>query len=146
MTTLFNFKTRGIGDLVKHEYAPYIGYAREEITVSSVAADSLPMGSLVCRAIADTVGNYTLVDAVGDLVGTNEFAITLGDTLGEVLPLEVAAGGTAKCAAIVRGQTVLSDKYVFDVSAANGLTLDAAGKAKLVHLLKKQGIILEITL
>ncbi len=146
MTTLFTFKTRGIGDLVKHEYAPYIGYSREEITVDGVWLDTLPMGSLVCRAVADTVGNYALVDVAGDLASTKEFAITLGDTLGEVLPLEIGTSGTAKCAAVVRGPIILSDKYVFDVSAANGLTLDAAGKAKLVHLLKKQGIILEITL
>lgn len=146
MTTLFNFKTRGIGDLVKHEYAPYIGYSREEITVGSTPGVTLPMGSVVFRAIADTVGNYAVLSNVSQLAAANEFAITLGDTLGEVLPLVVPAAGTGKAAAIVRGPIILSDKYVFETVIANGLALDATAKAKLVHMLKKQGIILEITL
>lgn len=142
---IFNFKTRGIGDLVKHEAFPHTGFAREEITVGSVAADSLPMGSLVFRAIANTPGNYALVTANTQLVGTNEFAITLGDSLGEVLPLDITAGGTGKCAAIVR-DAILSDKYVFDVSVVNGYTLTTTDKTNLTHILKRQGIVLEITI
>lgn len=142
---IFNFKTRGIGDLVKHEAFPHTGFAREEITVGSVAADSLPMGSLVFRAIANTPGNYALVTANTQLVGTNEFAITLGDSLGEVLPLDITAGGTGKCAAIVR-DAILSDKYVFDVSVVNGYTLTTTDKTNLTHILKRQGIVLETTI
>lgn len=141
----FTFKTRGIGDLVKHEAFPQVGFAREEITVGSTAADSLPMGSLVFRAIANTPGNYALVTANTQLVGTNEFAITLGDTLGEVLPLDIPAAGTGKCAAIVR-DAILSDKYVHDVSVVNGYTMTGGDKTNLAHVLKKQGIILEITI
>lgn len=143
---IFTFKTRGLGDLIKHEMFPQTGYAREEITVGSTPADSLPMGSLVFRAIAATPGNYALVTANTQLVATNEFAITLGDSLGEVLPLEIAAAGTAKCAAIVRGPIILSDKYVHDVSVVNGYTLTTTDKTNLTHMLKKQGIILEITI
>lgn len=145
MTSKFTYKTRGIGDLVKHEPFPYIGYTREEITVASTPGATLPMGSLVFRAIADTPGNYTPFTNVNQLVGTNEFAITLGDTLGEVLDLVIPAAGAEKCAAVARGHIILADKYVFDVIAASGVTLDANAKAKLVHLLKKQNIILELT-
>lgn len=142
----FTFKTRGIGDLIKHEMFPYIGYSREEITVASTPGVTLPMGSLVFRAIADTPGNYAVFSNVSQLVGTNEFAITLGDQLGEVLPLVVPAAGTNKCAAVRRGPIILSDKYVFDTVIANGVALNDTNKANLVHLLKKQGIILEITI
>lgn len=143
----FTFKTRGIGDLVKHEIEPQVGYSREEITVGSTPAITLHMGSVVFRAIANTPGNYAVLSNVTQFVGTNEFAVTLGDTLGEVLPLSVPAGGTAKCAAIVgRAPVILSDKYVFDTVIANGLALDATAKTNLTHVLKKQGIILETTI
>ena len=142
----FTFKTRGIGDLVKHEIEPQVGYAREEITVGSTPAVTLPMGSVVFRAVANTPGNYAVLSNVSQFVATNEFAIVLGDTLGEVLSLSVPAAGTANCAAIVRGQVVLSDKYVFDTVVANGLALDATARTNLTHMLKKQGIILEITI
>jgi hypothetical protein len=142
----FTFKTRGIGDLVKHEIEPQVGYAREEITVGSTPAVTLPMGSVVFRAVANTPGNYAVLSNVSQFVATNEFAIVLGDTLGEVLSLSVPAAGTANCAAIVRGQVVLSDKYVFDTVVANGLALDTTARTNLTHMLKKQGIILEITI
>ena len=143
---IFNFKTRGIGDLIKHEMFPYIGYNREEITIASTPALTLPMGSLVFRAIADTPGNWGVVTNVSQFVSTNEFAITLGDSLGEVLPLVVPAAGTNKCAAVRRGPIILSDKYVFDTVIANGVALTDTNKANLTHILKKQGIILEITI
>jgi len=142
----FTFKTRGIGDLVKHEIEPQVGYAREEITVGSTPAVTLPMGSVVFRAVANTPGNYAVLSNVSQFVATNEFAIVLGDTLGEVLSLSVPAAGTANCAAIVRGHAVLSDKYVFDTVVANGLALDTTARTNLTHMLKKQGIILEITI
>lgn len=142
----FTFKTRGIGDVIKHELYPQTGFSREEITVGSTPAITLPMGSLVFRAIANTPGNYAVASNVNQFVATNEFAITLGDSLGEVLPLSVPAGGTANCAAVVRGPIILSDKHVFDTVIANGLALDATAKTNLTHVLKKQGIILEITL
>lgn len=142
----FTFKTRGIGDVIKHEIEPQVGYSREEITVGSTPALTLPMGSVVFRAIANTPGNYAVLSNTSQFVATNEFAVVLGDTLGEVLSLSVPAAGTAKCAAVVRGPIILSDKYVFDTVIANGLALDATAKTNLTHVLKKQGIILEITL
>lgn len=146
-TSLFTYKTRGIGDLVKHEIEPQVGYSREEITVGSTAAVTLPMGSVVYRAIANTPGNYSVLSNTNQFVGTNEFAVTLGDTLGEVLSLSVPAAGTATCAAIVgRAPVVLSDTYVFAQVVANGLALTETDKTNLKHVLKKQGIILEKTL
>jgi len=142
----FTFDNVGLSDLIVHESEPKVGYCREEITVGSTPAVTLPIGSVVFRAIAATPGNYAVLSNTNQLVTTNEFAITLGDSLGEVLPLSIAAAGTGNCAAVVRGNIILKDQKVFDVVVANGLALDATAKANLRHMLKKQGIILEKTI
>ncbi len=142
----FTFDNIGLSDLIVHESEPKVGYCREEITVGSTPGVTLPVGSVVYRTNAATPGNYTVLSNVNQLVTSHEFAITLGDSLGEVLPLTIAASSTGNCAAIVRGNIILKDQKVFDVVVANGLALDATAKANLRHLLKKQGIILEKTI
>jgi hypothetical protein len=142
----FTFDNIGLGDLIVHESEPKVGYCREEITVGSTPAITLPVGSVVFRALAATPGNYAVLSNLSQLVTTNEFAITLGDSLGEVLPLSIAAAGTGNCAAVVRGNIILKDKKVFDVVIANGVALNDTNKANLRHMLKKQGIILEKTI
>lgn len=136
------FNTLYLSDLIVHEQEPHVAYCRSEVTVALTSGQTLTLGAPLYRAKAATPGNWTPVTAAAQLVTTNEFALYIADTLGEVLPLTAPSSGNYLAAAIVRGPIIVKDATVNAAAAALGLTV-AGDQANLRHLLRAQGIIAE---
>ena len=144
----FNLTDRKLSDLIFHEAnSPYVGYDRNDLTdavVTVAGADVLTLGTPVFRVKGATAGaKWAPVKANTALVTTNEFALVIADGLGE--QNDVAGAGDHKVALLVRGNVVVKKATVEAAADAVGLT-NAADKANLVHLLKEQGIVPEITI
>ena len=144
----FNLTQRRLSDLIVHEAdSPYVGYTRADLTdavVTVAGADVLTLGTPVFRAKGAVAGaKWAPVKANTALVTTNEFALVIADGLGE--QNDVAGAGDHKVTLLVRGNVVVKKATVEAAADAVGLT-NAADKANLVHLLKEQGIVPEITI
>lgn len=144
----FNLTQRRLSDLIVHEAdSPYVGYTRADLTdavVTVAGADVLTLGTPVFRAKGAVAGaKWAPVKANTALVTTNEFALVIADGLGE--QNDVSGAGDHKVTLLVRGNVVVKKATVEAAADAVGLT-NAADKANLVHLLKEQGIVPEITI
>lgn len=144
----FTFKARKLSDLIVHEAdSPHVGYTRADLkdaTVTVAGADVLTLGTPVFRvknAVAGT--KWAPVKAAAALVITNEFALVIADGLGE--QYDVSGAGDHDVTLLVRGNVVVKDATVKAAATAIGLTV-AGDQANLIHLLKAQGIIPEITI
>lgn len=140
--------TRGftqLSDLVVHERDPSVGYAREVVFVDVAADTPVVMGMVAYRAKAATDTAYALLSNASQLVTTNEFVVLFGDEYsakpqGFTL---LAADTTDNAVGYVRDNVILKDYLI--KSATSGF-LDATQFAALVHLLKAQDVIVEITI
>lgn len=133
-----------LSDLVFHEIDPTVGYAREVVFVDVGADTPVTMGTVAYRAKAATDTAYTLLSAAGQLVATNEFVVLYGDhygaqTAGWTL---LAADTTDNAVGYVRGMVQLKDQLIKATTAG---FLNATQFAALVHLLKAQDVIVEVT-
>ena len=143
----FNLTERKLSDLLFHEAnSPYVGYDRADLsgaTVSVAGDDVLTLGTPVFRAkgaVADT--KWAPVKAATALVTTNEFALVIADGLGE--QLDVSGAGDHNVTLLVRGPVMVKDAKVKESAAAVGLMF--ANHDNLLHLLRAQGILPEITI
>lgn len=132
-----------LSDLVFHEIDPAVGYSREVVFVDVAADTPITMGTVAYRAKAATDTAYTLLTAAAQLVTTNEFVVLYGDrysaqTAGWTL---LAADTTDNAVGYVRGMVQLKDQLI----KANTSFLNAAQFNALVHLLKAQDVIVEVT-
>lgn len=140
--------TRGftqLSDLVVHERDPSVGYAREVVFVDVAADTPVVMGMVAYRAKAATDTAYTLMTAAAQLVTTNEFVVLFGDRYqakpqGFTL---LAADTTDNAVGYVRDNVILKD---FPIKAATTGFLNPTQFEALRHLLKEQGVIVEITI
>lgn len=140
--------TRGftqLSDLVVHERDPSVGYAREVVFVDVAADTPVVMGMVAYRAKAATDTAYTLMTAAAQLVTTNEFVVLFGDRYcakpqGFTL---LAADTTDNAVGYVRDNVILKD---YPIKAATSGFLNASQFEALRHLLKEQGVIVEITI
>lgn len=140
--------TRGftqLSDLVVHERDPSVGYAREVVFVDVAADTPVVMGMVAYRAKAATDTAYTLMTAAAQLVTTNEFIVLFGDRYcakpqGFTL---LAADTTDNAVGYVRDNVILKD---YPIKAATSGFLNASQFEALRHLLKEQGVIVEITI
>ena len=144
----FTYKARKLSDLIVHEAdSPHIGYTRADLndsTVTVAGTDVLTLGTPVFRAKNGVAGTkWVPVKADTALVATNEFALVIADRLGEQNDVEGA--GDHQVTLLVRGNVVVKDATVKAAANAVGLTV-AGDQANLIHLLKAQGIVAEITI
>jgi hypothetical protein len=143
-----NLTLRKLSDLIFHEAnSPYVGYDRADLnraTVTVAGADVLTLGTPVFRAKSATAnGKWAPVKANTALVTTNEFALVIADGLGE--QLDVSGAGDHDVTLLVRGPVMVKDAKVRKSAAAVGLTV-TADQNNLIHLLRAQGILPEITI
>lgn len=138
---------RKLSDLIFHEAnSPYVGYDRADLknaTVTVAGTDVLTLGTPVFRAKAATNGKWAPVKTAANLAITNEYALVIADGLGE--QLDVSGAGDHDVTLLVRGPVMVKDAKVKSSAAAVGLTV-AANQESLIHLLKGQGILAEITI
>lgn len=132
-------------DLVFHELDPSVGYARECINVTPPAASApVQLGTVVFRAAGvDPTAAYAVLVNASDIVATNEFAVVFGNGFGynaNFVPNSIAAGAF-NAVAFKRGPVQLKDYYI-KLRHAN---LNATQFASLKEVLKKQGVIVELT-
>lgn len=132
-------------DLVFHELDPSVGYARECINVTPPATSApVLLGTVVFRAAGvDPSAAYAVLVNASDIVATNEFAVVFGDAFGfnaSYVPNAVTAG-VFNSVAFKRGPVQLKDYYI-KLRHAN---LNATQFASLKEVLKKQGVIVELT-
>lgn len=139
--------TRGftqLSDLVVHEREPSVGYAREVVFVDVASDTVVPMGMVAYRAKAASDAAYTLLSASSQLVTTNEFVVLIGNRYqakpqGFTL---LAADTTDNALGYVRDNVILKD---YPIKQATSGFLNATQFESLRHLLKEQGVIVEIT-
>lgn len=132
-------------DLVFHELDPSAGYARECINVTPPAASApVLLGTVVFRAASvDPTAAYAVLVNASDIVATNEFAVVFGNGFGfnaSFVPNAIATGAL-NAVAFKRGLVQLKDYYI-KLRHAN---LNATQFASLKEVLKKQGVIVELT-
>lgn len=144
----FTLTERKLSDLLFHESnSPYIGYDRADLdkaTVTVAGADVLTLGTPVFRAKNAVAGTkWAPVKAAAALAITNEFALVIADGLGE--QLDVSGAGDHNVTLLVRGPVMVKDAKVKKSATAIGLTA-AGDQANLIHLLRAQGILPEITI
>ena len=144
----FTLTERNLSDLIFHEAnSPSVGYDRNDLTdavVTVAGADVLTLGTPVFRAKNAIAGTkWAPVNLPASLVTTNEFALVIADGLGE--QNDVAGAGDHNVTLLVRGPVFVKDAKVKASATAVGLTV-ASAQANLIHLLKAQGIIAEITI
>lgn len=134
---------RQLSDLVFHEIDPSVGYAREVVFVDVGADTTVPMGTVAYRAKAASDAAYTLLSAAGQLLTTNEFVVLFGDEYGCKADITLlAAETTDNAVGYVRGMVQLKD---YLLKEATDSFLDATQFETLRHLLKAQGVIVEVT-
>lgn len=138
---------RKLSDLIFHEAnSPYVGYDRADLknaTVTVAGADVLTLGTPVFRAKAAVNAAWAPVKAAANLSIDNEYALVIADGLGE--QLDVSGAGDHDVTLLVRGPVMVKDAKVKSSAAAVGLTV-SADQLSLIHLLKGQGILAEITI
>lgn len=139
---------RKLSDLIFHEAnSPYIGYDRNDLTdavVTVTGTDVLTLGTPVFRAKNAVAGTkWVPVKVVANLAITNEYALVIADGLGE--QNDVSGAGDHQVTLLVRGPVMVKDAKVKASATAIGLTT-AADQANLIHLLKAQDILPEITI
>lgn len=149
--TDFPYEAR-FSDLVFHELDPSVGYARECINVTPPAASApVVMGTVVFRAktVTDPYAAYAVVSAAGQLVDTNEFVVVYGDEYSfnaSFVPKAVQTT-TFNAVGFKRGPIQLKEYYIKAwAQDADGLNLTDAQFASMKEVLKRQGVIVEITL
>lgn len=133
-------------DLVFHELDPSVGYARECINVTPPAASApVLMGTVVFRAKStDPYAPYAVLTANAAIVETNEFAVVFGNQFGfkaSFVP-DVVQTTNFNAVSFKRGPVQLKDYYI-KMRHIPGIT--APQFETLREILKKQGIIVEIT-
>lgn len=140
---------RKLSDLIFHEAnSPYVGYDRADLdraTVTVTGSDVLTLGTPVFRAKgADSTDiKWAPVKLTADIATTNEYALVIADGLGE--QLDVSGAGDHNVTLLVRGPVMVKDAQVKKAATAIGLT-DAVDQEDLMHLLRAQGILPEITI
>lgn len=137
---LLDLTFRTLGDLVVHELDPSVGYARKVITLNFTAAGSVPMGTVVAKAAADTTYHRAVV---ADLTtaGTR-FAVVFGDAYSAKATFDVAATTNTQAVAFVRDEVILSDYLIKQVNTQ----FNAAQIETLKGLLEQQGVLVEVAL
>lgn len=136
-----------LSDLVFHEKFPAEGYAREVVFVDVAADTTVTLGTVAYRAKGATDGAYTLLTAAAQLVATNEFVVLFGDRYGckDSWTL-LAADTTDNAVGFVRDDVQLKDYLLKQLYTTGGSpVLTPTQFQALVHLLKQQGIIVEVT-
>lgn len=145
----FTLTERKLSDLLFHEAnSPYVGYDRADLTNATVTVagtDVLTLGTPVFRVKGDdsTAIKWAPVKATANIAITNEYALVIADGLGE--QNDVSGAGDHNVTLLVRGPVMVKDAQVKKAATAIGLT-DAVDQADLMHLLRAQGIIPEITI
>lgn len=134
-----------LSDLVLHEKEPAVGSAREVVFVDVAADTVVTLGTVAFRAKAATDTSYALLTASSQLVATNEFVVLFGDRYGckESWTL-LGADIVDNAVGFVRDNVQLKD-YLLKQKYITGGVLNTTQFAGLVHLLKSQGVIVEIT-
>lgn len=137
-----------LSDLVLHERDPSVGYAREVVFVDVSADTDVTLGTVAYRAKGATDTAYSLLTAAAQLVATNEFVVLFGDQYGcRTDGWTLLADDTLDNAVgFVRDNVILKD-YLVEQLYTTGDTpvLTPTQFESLRHLLKAQGVILEIT-
>lgn len=144
----FTYKPRKLSDLIFHEAdSAYVGYTRADLgdaTVTVAGADVLTLGTPVFRAKNAVAGTkWAPVKVVANLAITNEYALVIADGLGE--QFDVSGAGDHNVTLLVRGNVFVKNATVKAAATAIGLTA-TADQNNLIHLLKAQGIVPEITI
>ena len=139
---------RKLSDLIFHEAnSPYVGYDRNDLTdavVNISGADVLTLGTPVFRPNHPQAGvHWKPVKDGTAFMGTNEFALVIANGLGE--QQDVSGAGSHRVTLLVRGPVMVKDAKVKKSATAIGLT-DLVDQVSLIHQLKAQGIIAEITI
>jgi hypothetical protein len=131
---------RTLGDLVVHEMEPSVGYARKVISLNFTAAGSVPMGTVVAKAAADTTYHRAVV---ADLTTAGTvFAVVFGDAHSAKATFDIAANTATAAVAFVRDEVILSDYLIKLVNTQ----FNAAQINTLKGLLEAQGVLVEIAL
>lgn len=137
-----------LSDLVVHEKDPSVGYAREVVFVDVASDTPVTLGTVAFRAKAATDTAYALLSNVSQLVTTNEFIVLFGDEYGcrtDGWTL-LAAETTDNAVGFVRDNVILKDYLLKELYVnADSPLLNLTQFNALVHLLKAQGVIVEIT-
>jgi len=146
---LQTFSQDYLTDLLAHEIAPYDGYSRRVVNVTLTAGSTIPMGTVVFRAIdkTDQTAPYapvTAANAATALVDTNEFAVVFGDKWKAMPVITAEATGDTPCVSFVRGEVQLKDHLIMESLEITDRDSDEYKALK--GLLEAQGIIIEKTL
>lgn len=140
-------------DLVFKEEDPADGYARESVNITPPTTyTTVDMGTVFFRAKStDPYAAYARLSASSQLVDTNEFVVVFGDRLSfnpAFVPLAIQTG-EFNAVGFKRGMVQLKEYYIKQIaqSATNvgGAALTDAQFESLRELLKRQGIIVEVT-
>lgn len=136
-----------LSDLVVHEKDPSVGYAREVVFVDVGADTTVTPGTVAYRAKGATDAAYSLLSASSQLVATNEFIVLFGDEFSCADSwVLLAADTTDNAVGFVRDNVILKDYLIRQIYTTGGSpVLNATQFQSLVHLLKQQGVILEVT-
>lgn len=147
----FPYEAR-FSDLVFHEMDPSVGYARECVNVTPPAASApIAIGTVAFRAksVTDPYAAYAVVSDAAQLVDTNEFVVLYGDEYGfnaSYVPKAVQAT-TFNSVGFKRGPVQLKEHFIKAwAQDADGLALSDAEFAAMKEVLKRQGVIVELTL
>lgn len=139
------FETR-LSDILFHENDPSTGVAREDVNITP-QEEAIPAGTVVFRALSDltSAGEYTVLTTAGKaaLVADNEFGVVIGDQFGfrsSFVPKAVVAK-QFNAVVLKRGNIQLKDTLI----KASLPELPEADFDTLKELLKRQGVILEVT-
>ena len=141
---LVSFPFSQLSDLVLHEKDPSVGYAREVVFVDVAADTVVTPGTVAFRAKGNTEAPYALLTAAAQLVNANEFIVLFGDRYSAKDSWTLlAADTTDNAVGFVRDNVILKDYLLKQKYVPSVLTLAQFGA--LVHLLKAQNVILELT-
>lgn len=138
-----------LSDLVLHEKDPNVGYAREVVFVDVASDTPVTLGTVAYRAKAATDTAYAPLSNASQLVTTNEFIVLFGDRYGckESGWTLLAADTTDNAVGFVRDTVILKDYLLKQLyTPATDPLLTSNQFAGLVHLLKEQGVIVEVTI
>ena len=122
------------------EGAQYV--SRETVTLTNATGGTFKQGTVLWRVkAADSTGVWDVVDAAGDIVLANEFAVLIGDGFEPKETVTVAAATATPVLAIVRDARV-KEKVLKDV-AVTGFSVSEANFANLKRLMAKDTILVE---
>lgn len=135
-----------LSDLVLKEIDPTNGYSREVVFVDVASDTPVTIGTVAYRAKGtDPAAAYALLSAAGQLVATNEFIVLFGDEYGAQTAgwTLLAAETTNNAVGFVRGVVQLKDALLKETTSG---FLNATQFESLRHLLKAQGVVVEVTI